>query len=125
MGEKKVAIIGASRDRRKFGNKAVRAFLEKGYDVYPIHPTEKEIEGLPAYRSVLEIPDVVPLASFYVPPSIGLKMIEEVGLKAGMKTVYLNPGAEGPDLIEKGKKLGLEMKEVCSILAIGSNPSRF
>ena len=125
MESKTIAIVGASRDRRKFGNKAVRAYKEMGYFVYPVHPTEKEIEGERAYRSVGEIPDRVERVSFYVPPSVGLKVIDEVGRKKGMKIVYLNPGAESRELIEKGEALGLEMKRLCSILAIGADPSRY
>ncbi len=125
MNSKKVAIVGASRDRGKFGNKAVRAFQEKGYLVYPIHPTEEEIEGQRVYRSVREIPDQVELVSFYVPPSVGLKVIDEVAQKEGMTIVYLNPGADSAELVEKGKALGLEMKRTCSILAIGADPGRY
>lgn len=123
--EKKIAIVGASRDRRKFGNKAVRAYGERGYQVYPVHPAEKEIEGYPAYRSVLEIPDGVELVSFYVPPSVGLQIIDGVAKKEGMKKVYLNPGSESDELIERGRMLGLEMKEICSILAVGAHPSQY
>lgn len=125
MNSKKIAIVGASRDRRKFGNKAVRAYKEKGYLVYPVHPTEKEIEGEKAYRSVREIPDRVDLVSFYVPPAVGLKILEEVAQKEGMRVVYLNPGAESQELIEKGEGLGLEMKRICSILAVGAHPSQY
>lgn len=125
MNSKKVAIVGASRDRAKFGNKAVRAFQEKGYLVYPIHPTEEKIEGQRVYRSVREIPDQVEWVSFYVPPAVGLKVIDEVAQKEGMTIVYLNPGADSAELVEKGKALGLEMKRTCSILAIGADPGRY
>ena len=47
---KTIAIIGASADRAKFGNKAVRAFLQQGYTVYPVNPKETRIEGLPFAR---------------------------------------------------------------------------
>ncbi len=125
MSEKNVAIVGASRNRAKFGNKAVRAFLEKGYRVFPVHPSEKEIEGQPAYRSVSRIPERVEIVSFYVPPSIGLKVIEEVASKAGMRIVYLNPGSESKELVKKGKTLKLEIRETCSILAIGADPRKY
>lgn len=124
MGEKKIAIVGASRNRAKFGNKAVRAFMEKGYRVFPVHPSEKEIEGRPAYRSVLDIPEPVALASFYVPSFVGLKIIEEVA-KKGMRIVYLNPGSESEELIWKGRALGLEIRDACSIVAIGADPRRY
>ncbi len=123
--EKKIAIVGASRNRTKFGNKAVRAFMEKGYRVFPVHPSETEVEGQPVYRSVLEIPERVALASFYIPSLIGLKVIEEVAQKEGMRIVYLNPGSESEELIRKGHALGLEIRDTCSIVAIGANPRKY
>ena len=57
-----VAVIGASTDRAKFGNKAVRAFLNHGDQVVPINPKEDEIEGLPAYPSVRDVPGEIDLA---------------------------------------------------------------
>jgi hypothetical protein len=51
-----IAVIGASADRRKFGNKCVRAFLSAGWTVYPIHPTETIVEGRPVFRTVAEVP---------------------------------------------------------------------
>ena len=68
---KVVAVIGASNDRQKFGNKAVRAFRHQGYDVIPINPHESAVEGLKAYRSVLDVPGPIDIATFYVPPEIG------------------------------------------------------
>ena len=65
---KTVAIIGASNDRGKFGNKAVRAFQQQGYTVYPVNPGETEIEGLPAYKSILDVPVRPDMASVYLPP---------------------------------------------------------
>jgi predicted CoA-binding protein len=116
-----IAIIGASRNRNKFGNKAVRAYKSKGYEVFPINPKEKEIEGLKAYPSILKVSKPLDLASLYLPPSIGIKVIEEVA-QAGVKVIYINPGAESPELIAKAKKLGLETRNTCSILAIGIHP---
>ena len=51
-----VAILGASADRSKFGNKAVRAFLARGYTVYPVNPKGGDVEGLPVYKSLADIP---------------------------------------------------------------------
>src|SRR5262249_28986799 len=56
---KVVAVIGASNDRRKFGNRAVRAYLEQGYTVVPINPHETQVEGLKAYASILDVPGPV------------------------------------------------------------------
>ena len=70
---KTVAIIGASSDRQKFGNKAVRAFREQGYQVYPVNPKEPEIEGLPAYKSIADVPGRPEMITVYVPPPVLMK----------------------------------------------------
>src|SRR5258708_15192438 len=98
-----IAIIGASTDRRKFGNRPVGAYARQGYEVYPIHPTAETIEGHPVYRSILDLPtDALDRVSFYVPPEVGLRVIEEVARKP-VREVWLNPGAESPELIAKGQ----------------------
>ena len=97
---KVVAVIGASSDRNKFGNRAVRAFRQQGYTVVPINPHEAEVEGLKSYRSVLDVPGTIDMASFYVPPEIGLQVIDEVARKE-IPEVWLNPGAESDALIAR------------------------
>jgi predicted CoA-binding protein len=118
---KVVAVIGASNDRRKFGNRAVRAYVEQGYTVVPINPHERQIEGLTAYASVLEVPGNIDMASFYVPPRIGERVIEEVAAKH-IPEVWLNPGAESDQLIARARALSLQPIVACSIVAIGRNP---
>ena len=73
---KVVAVIGASRDRHKFGNRAVRAFRQQGYTVVPINPHEADVEGLKAFASVLDVPGPIDMASLYVPPEVGERVIE-------------------------------------------------
>jgi len=118
---KTVAIIGASNDRRKFGNRALRAFREQGNTVVPINPHEREVEGLKAYRSVLDVPGTIDMASFYVPPEIGEQVIEDVAKKQ-IAEVWLNPGAESERLIRRAEALHIRPIVACSIVAIGRNP---
>jgi hypothetical protein len=118
---KVVAVIGASSDRAKFGNKAVRAFARQGYTVVPIHPKEQEVEGLKAYRSVLDVPGPIDLATMYLAPAIGMNVIEEVA-KKGIPEVWLNPGADSPELAERSRALGLRTIVACSILGVGESP---
>jgi predicted CoA-binding protein len=120
---KVVAVIGASNDRRKFGNRAVRAYREQGYLVVPINPHEREVEGLQAYASVLDVPGRIDLASFYVPSEIGERVIEQV-VKKGIGEVWLNPGADSDALIARARSLGIRPIVACSIVALGMNPSR-
>ena len=121
---KVVAIIGASADRNKFGNRALRAFRQQGYTVVPINPHEQEIEGLTAYKSILDVPGTIDMASFYVPPEIGERVMDEVARK-GIAEVWLNPGAESERLIRHARTLHIEPIVACSIVAIGQNPYAF
>lgn len=121
VAPRRVAVIGASTDRRKFGNKAVRAFLRQGYDVVPINPHATSIEGVRAYRSVLDVPGPIDMATVYVRPETGLALIDEIARK-GIGEVWLNPGAESPELVAAARALGLSPIEACSIVGIGETP---
>lgn len=118
-----VAILGASADRSKFGNKAVRAFLAKGYAVYPVNPKGGEIEGLAAFKSLAEIPADVKLdrVSVYLPPAIGLKSLPEIAARQPAE-LWLNPGSESEELVAEAEKLGLNVVQACSIVAVGMSP---
>lgn len=118
---KVVAVIGASSNPRKFGNRAVRAFLRQGHTVVPINPNVTKVEGLKTYASVLEVPEVIDMATFYVPPDVGKKVMPEVARKK-IPEVWLNPGAESEELIQLARSLEIEPIVACSIIAIGENP---
>jgi uncharacterized protein len=121
---KTVAVIGASSNRRKFGNIALRAFRHAGYKVVPINPNEAEVEGLRTYASVLDVPDTIDMATVYVPPDVGERLIEEIA-KKGISEVWLNPGAGSRELLAKARALGRKPIEACSIVGIGLSPSQF
>jgi uncharacterized protein len=118
---KVVAVIGASNNRHKFGNRAVRAYVRQGYTVIPINPHESSVEGLKTYKSVLDVPGPIDMASFYVPPEVGERVIEEVALKQ-IPEVWLNPGAESDALIARARRLSITPVVACSIVAVGQNP---
>ena len=121
MVGKVVAVIGASQNRRKFGNRALRAYRAQGYTVVPINPHEVEIEGLKSYKSILDVPGPVDMASFYVPPHVGEQVIAEVARK-GVAEVWFNPGAESDELVARARALSINPIVACSIVAIGQNP---
>jgi predicted CoA-binding protein len=118
-----VAVIGASSNRNKFGNRALRAFQKQGYTVLAINPNEAEVEGLKTYASVLDVPGRIDMASFYVPPDVGERVIGEVAQK-GIPEVWLNPGADSDELIARARALHIQPIVACSIVAIGENPYR-
>jgi hypothetical protein len=121
---KRVAVIGASSDRRKYGNKALRAYARQGFTVIPINPHETEVEGHRAYASVLDVPDPIDIATVYVPAEAGLRVVEDVA-KKGIGELWLNPGADDPAVVEKARALGLNPTLACSIFAIGESPGTY
>ena len=122
MSQPTVAIIGASADRSKFGNKSVRAHAAQGYRVFPVNPKGGEIEGLPAYASLSDIPVArLDRVSMYVPPAVGLKLLDEIAAK-GCDELWLNPGSESDELAEAARKRGLNPIIACSIVDVGVSP---
>ncbi|HWB18524.1 MAG TPA: CoA-binding protein [Vicinamibacterales bacterium] len=119
-----IAVVGASSDRRKFGNKALRAFRAQGYTVVPINPHEASVEGERAYASVLDYAGTIDEATLYVPPAIGVEVLDDLAAKR-VGTVWLNPGADGPDVIARARALGLTTVVACSILGVGESPAAY
>jgi len=118
-------VAGASADRRKYGNKAVRAHLSAGFTLYPVHPTLTEVEGVRCYPTVAAIPaDHLDRVSFYVPATVGLTTLDQLNVKS-VGELLLNPGAESPELLAKARALGLPVVTGCSIVAAGYSPGRF
>ena len=118
---KTVAIIGASADRAKYGNRALRAYERQGYRVIPINPNEAEVEGHRTYASVLDFPEPIDMATVYVQPEVGVRVLDEVA-KKGIPEVWLNPGADEPEVVARARELGLNAIVACSILGIGERP---
>ena len=122
MTQPVVAILGASQDRSKYGNKSVRAHAAQGYLVYPVNPKADEIEGLKAWPSLKELPPgPLDRVSVYLPPHIGLTLLEEIrDCQPG--EVWFNPGSYSPELIARATEMGLNVIQACSIVDVGLSP---
>jgi predicted CoA-binding protein len=118
---KTVAIIGASQDRGKFGNKAVRAYQQQGYTVYPVHLTATEVEGVRAFRSILDVPVRPDMVTVYVPPERLLPILPDIAAR-GCNELWLNPGTETDEVLAEAERLGLNVIQACSILGVGVSP---
>jgi hypothetical protein len=116
-----VAVIGASREPAKYGNRAVRAYLRQGWTVYPVNPNETEVEGLPTFGRIGDIPGPVDRATLYVPPDVGLTLLAQIKDKQ-VGELFVNPGAESEALMAEAERLGLEPIFACSIVDIGERP---
>jgi predicted CoA-binding protein len=112
-----VAVIGASRDRRKFGNKAVRAFVQRGFTVFPVNPHETLVEGLQAVPSVTAIDVPIDIVTIYVPPAVGLSLLEDVA-RVRPRELWFNPGSESAAVLARARELGLAPIVACSVMGI-------
>lgn len=121
---KTVAIIGASSDRSKFGNKALRAFVDAGWTVYPVNPKGGSVEGIDAYSDIADVPEPLDRVSMYVPPKVGMGMIDAIAAKAPGE-VFFNPGSDDPEVVRAAKEKGLNAIQACSIVNIGKSPSQY
>ena len=101
---KNVVVIGASPERRKFGNKSLRAHRSVGWNVIPINPIASEVEGCRAFKSISEVTEPIDRVTMYVPPSVGIKLLDEIAAKKPSE-FWLNPGTESRELIQKAKEL--------------------
>jgi predicted CoA-binding protein len=125
MSKPTVAILGASADHTKFGNKSLRAHRHAGYEVYPVNPKGGTIEGLPVYASLTDVPvDHLDRVSVYLPPAVGLSMLGEIAAK-GAAEVWFNPGSDSPEILAEAKRLGLRAVANCSIVDLGLSPGQF
>jgi uncharacterized protein len=120
---KTVAVIGASSNRDKWGNKAVRAFLQQGYTVYPVNPNEPEVEGIKTVPSVKDVPVRPDQITVYIPPQRLVKILPDIAAR-GCDKLYLNPGTESDEVLAECERLGLNAIQACSIIAVGASPGR-
>ena len=92
-----IALIGASNDRNKYGNKIYRDLRNKGYNVTPINPKEEKIEGDRAYSSIEEMKELPDIANFVVPPPVAMKIAQNI-TNLGIKHLWFQPGSESKEL---------------------------
>ena len=102
------AVVGASSDRRKFGNKLLRRYIERGLPVYPVNPAGGEIEGLAAWPSLSSLPEPVGAVSIVTPPAVTEAIVEEAA-ELGIRHLWMQPGAESARAVRRARELGIEV----------------
>jgi len=93
MDQKRFAVIGATDDEQKYGNKIFKNLSGRGYEVYPVNPRLKEIEGVKCYPALADIPVKVDVVDFVVPPEVTEATLKEC-LRLGLERIWLQPGSE-------------------------------
>jgi uncharacterized protein len=130
---KTIAVVGASASRQKFGNKCVRAYQDAGYQVYPVNPSERVIEGLPVFRTLADVPAPLERISVYLPPPLTLSLLPAIaravtagsaGSAAGTE-VWFNPGSADSAVLAEARRLGIAARPGCSIVDIGRRPGDY
>jgi predicted CoA-binding protein len=102
------AVVGASTDRSKYGNKALRAYLQNDRMVLPVNPKADKVEGLKSYPDLSSLPATVHGISVSTPPKVTESIVEEAA-RLGIRHVWLQPGAESEQAISRGQELGLNL----------------
>lgn len=102
------AVVGASVNRDKYGNKVLRCYQQNERQVIPVHPSESQIEGIPCAASVTDLPDEVASLSIITPPKVTEKIVEQAAAK-GIKNIWMQPGAESPAAVQYCQDRGLNV----------------
>ena len=108
LAQKRFAVVGASPDRAKYGNKVLRCYLQHDRDAVPVHPKEKVVEGVAAYPSLSAIEGGVGAVSVITPPAVTEKVVEEAA-RLGIGHVWMQPGAESDAAVARAKELGISV----------------
>jgi len=118
-----IALVGASNDRNKYGNKILLDLLSKNYNVVPINQKEDTIAGLKAYTKVQDLPSRPSIINFVVPPEIGLDITKEL-VEEGYNHFWYQPGAESEDLtnlLTQKKRDFIDDKCIMVVTRLSSN----
>ena len=94
------AVVGASEDRSKYGNKVLRAYQQRGWSVYPVNPRADEVEGLTAYASLTDLPVKPHGVSIITPPPVTEKIVDEA-IRLGIQHLWMQPGAESQPAVDR------------------------
>jgi predicted CoA-binding protein len=105
LAGKRFAVVGASTDREKYGNKVLRVYQQNKLDVVPINPKADEVEGIKAYPNFASVPGPIDGVSIVTPPPVTEKVIADA-LAHGIKNIWMQPGAESAQAIELAEEGG-------------------
>ena len=118
-----IALIGASNDKNKYGNKILLDLVSKGHNVVPINPKEDIIAGLKSYKNVSELSEKPSIINFVVPPNVGFELTKDL-VESGYDNFWYQPGAESSEIssyLESNSKNYIDDKNFRKIFALELN----
>lgn len=120
LAQKRFAVVGASTDRTKYGNKVLRSYLQHDRDAVPVNPKDPVVEGRTAYKSLSDIPGRPDAVSIITPPKVTESVVEEAG-RLGIRHVWMQPGAESEAAVARARQLGMNVIAggPCLLVALG------
>jgi uncharacterized protein len=116
--EKIIAIVGVSESPGKYGYKIFNDLLKEGYNIFGINPKGNNILGQTIYPNLSELPYKPDLVITVVPPAITEIIIEECK-SMGIKTIWMQPGSESQEAINKAKGYGIDTIQACFMVMNG------
>ena len=105
LAGKRFAVVGASTDREKYGNKVLRVYKQNKLDVVPVNPKDGEIEGLKAYPDLASVPGTIDGISIITPPKVTEQIVAQA-IRLGIKNLWMQPGAESAAAVELAEQAG-------------------
>ena len=114
------AVVGASRDRAKYGNKVLRAYLQNKRAVFAVNPNADEVEGVSSSPDLQSLPEPVHGISIITPPLITEQIVEQAG-KLGIQHVWMQPGAQSDSALSKAEEFGMHVIAggPCALVVMG------
>src|SRR5690348_7418164 len=108
LANKRFAVVGASQDRSKYGNKVLRVYQQNDLEAIPINPTATEVEGLAAYPNLAAVPGQIDALSIITPPSVTERVADEA-IARGVQHIWMQPGAESDAAIHWAEAAGINV----------------
>lgn len=112
-----VAVLGASNNPERYSYKAVVMLSEAGYSVFPVHPSERPVNGIKCYSSLISIQDTLDTITVYLSEKNSTPLIDDI-ISIHPRRVILNPGAENETLTKKCQEAGIQTQEACTLVLI-------
>lgn len=108
LGGSSFAVVGASKNREKYGNKVLRSYLQNEMVAYPINPNTEQIENQTAYAGLGDLPEKVHGLSIITPPAVTEQVVEQA-IELGIKNIWMQPGAESDKAIAQAEAAGVNV----------------